>query len=216
MNLASLLPSLPWTRALPATRAVVPSRADAQEAEWIREAQGGSPDDFARLVDRYGDLVYECVLRIVRSPETAEEVAQDAFVKAWRALPDFRGDSRFSTWLYTIATRRALDVLRTQQRRGEHETVVEPEILEATVDESAGPAGAEKRRLERVLAKLDPLRRAVVTLYYLRDLSVGEISNSLDLPEGTVKTHLHRARRELRRAWERETAREARRGLPEL
>lgn len=215
MNLTSFLPSLTWTRALIGAPAA-PATSDAQEAEWIREAQGGSPDDFGRLVERYGDLVYECVLRIVRSPEVAEEVAQDAFVKAWRALPDFRGDSRFSTWLYTIATRRALDVVRSQRRRGEHETLVEPERLDATIDETPGPAGAEKRRLERVLADLDPLRRAVVTLYYLRDLSVAEISQSLDLPEGTVKTHLHRARKELRRAWDRETAREARRGLPEL
>ena len=75
----------------------------------MESAKGGNTDAFRRLVDRYRDRILSLAARITRDSGAAEEIAQDAFVRAWRALPHFRGDSRFSTWLYRIALRRALD-----------------------------------------------------------------------------------------------------------
>ncbi len=186
-----------------------------EERDWIRLARNGDHHAFRGLVDRYRDLAYEVALRIVRSSEEAEEVAQDAFVRAWRALPGFREEARFSTWLYRIVTRRALDVAGSARRRAERSaTELDPETLP---DRSVAPVRVtDALRLERVLADLTPTRRAVVTLFYLRDCTVDEVAEILEMPAGTVKTHLHRGRNELRSAWQRRTAQEKRRGLSDL
>ena len=87
-----------------------PSAGDpAGDHEWVDRARGGDAGAFRMLVERYRTRVYGLCLRIVRSPADAEEVAQDAFVRAWLALPRFRGESSFSTWIYRIAARRAFD-----------------------------------------------------------------------------------------------------------
>jgi RNA polymerase sigma-70 factor (ECF subfamily) len=181
-----------------------------EESRWIRGAQSGDPKAFGHLVDRYRHQAYEVALRIVRSPEEAEEAAQDAFVKAWRALEGFRQEARFSTWLYRIATRCALDAARKRKRHLGHEVGWEPEAMESVAAPARnGTSGRELLRLERSLGHLSPLRRAVVTLFYLRDQSVDEIATTLDLPAGTVKTHLHRSRAVLRKAWQEYEANDA-------
>jgi RNA polymerase sigma-70 factor (ECF subfamily) len=171
----------------------------ADETAWIRRAQGGDADAFRLLVERHADAVFETALRIVRSREEAEEAAQDAFVRAWRALDGFRGDARFSTWLYRIVARCALDRAARLRRRRERETAADAERIE----QAPAPErpDTDRRRLDRALGKLTAVQRAVVTLYYLRDRPVDEVAEVLDLPSGTVKTHLHRARGALRRHW---------------
>lgn len=186
---------------LPVARTSGRSDATVEEEErtWILRARRGDRDAFRHLVDRYRDPVYETALRIVRSREDAEEVAQDAFVRAWRALDGFRGESRFSTWLYRIATRCALDAAERVRKRRGREVGAEPEAIEAFA--APAPPETDRLRLERVLGELDPLPRAVVTLHYLRDRPVDEIAEILGLPAGTVKTHLHRSRARMRAVW---------------
>lgn len=186
----------------------------AGEAEWVRLAKRGDDDAFRRLVDRYADRACEIALRVVRSPEEAEEAAQEAFLKAWTALPRFREEARFSTWLYRIVTRCALDRARMMKRRAARETAVEQEHLE-----SFGGAGGDEGEqltdlmlLERILGRLSAESRAVVTLHYLRDLPVNDVAETLGMPPGTVKTHLHRSRATLRRAWMRLAGNEGGRG----
>jgi len=226
----ALCPFLPGLRgplaglAAPAVRLPDRAREDGEdegrreESAWIRAARGGDARSFRHLVDRYRDRAYETALRIVRNPEEAEEATQDAFVRAWRALPGFREDARFSTWLYRIVTRRALDAATAARRRSARETASEPEVLERHAAEEASPLPRPSlRRLDAVLAELPPTPRAVITLFYLRERSIREIGEMLELPEGTVKTHLHRSRATLRRAWSRREAREGRsHGLPRL
>lgn len=186
-----------------------------EERGWIRDARNGDAEAFRRLVDRYRDVAYEVALRIVRTPEEAEEVAQDAFVRAWRALSGFREEALFSTWLYRIVTRRALDVAGSARRRPERTaTELSPDRLPDPL--APGVKITDALRLRRVLAELAPVRRAVVTLFYLRDCPVDEVAEVLGMPAGTVKTHLHRARAELRRAWRRHLTREERHGLSGL
>ena len=203
-------PARPWASAR--------TGATATETAWIRAARGGDPEAFRRLVDRHGPSVVELCVRIVRSREEGEEAAQDAFVRAWKALPEFRGEAKFSTWLYRIAARRAVDVAVAHRKRREREGVTEPARLEEHGDpmDAAGLRDPERRRLWRILGDLEPLPRAAVTLFYLGDKSVSEVADILSLPEGTVKTHLHRSRATLRRAWTSETTREERLGLPRL
>ena len=177
----------------------------AEDRELVRSAQGGDEAAFRLLVERHGDRALALALRIVRSASDAEEVAQDAFVRAWRALPRFRGDSAFSSWLYRIVARRAFDraaVLKGRRaREADLEAVGE---LPASVVGVEPEARERSRRLERLLGELPEVPRTVVTLYYLEDRSVQEVAKTLRMPENTVKTHLSRARAALRSAWTRE------------
>jgi RNA polymerase sigma-70 factor (ECF subfamily) len=175
--------------------------------DLVARAQGGDESAFRALVVLHQDRAYGLALRIVRSPADAEEVAQDAFVRAWSALPRFRGESRFGTWLHRIVARRALDRVAELKRRGGRELHV--------ADEAALPEPAEaghdpgetlrKRAVERRVAALPPTQRTVVTLYYYEDKSVEQVATILGMPENTVKTHLSRARAALREALEGET-----------
>ena len=137
---------------------------------------------------------------MVGSPADAEEVAQDAFVRAWLALRGFRGEASFSTWLYRIAVRRAFDRAQSLRTRRGREAGLE--AAEHAAAPASGEAGSlEMRRLERLIDELSPAQRAAVTLYYLEDQSVERVAATLELPENTVKTHLSRARAALRSAW---------------
>jgi RNA polymerase sigma-70 factor (ECF subfamily) len=172
------------------------------ERELIRRAQGGDQAAFGRLIGRHGDRAYALALRILRSASDAEEVAQDALVRAWRALPRFRGDSAFSSWLYRIVARQAFD--RAAVLKGRRAREAGAEGIEDLPAGAAGPdPGARERaaRMERLVAALPEVPRTVVTLYYYQDRSVAEVARILRMPENTVKTHLSRARAALRTGW---------------
>jgi RNA polymerase sigma-70 factor (ECF subfamily) len=178
------------------------------EPEILARSRRGDVAAFAVLVNRYRDRAYGLALRVTRSATDAEEVAQDAFVSAWGSLDRFREDARFSTWLYRIVWRKSLDRSESIRRRGRREVAVEdPGRLEA--EGTAGPgspgppglAPGDAARLERHLGALPELSRAVVTLYYYEDRSVSDVAAALGIPEGTVKTHLHRSRAAIRERW---------------
>ncbi len=156
------------------------------------------------LVDLHRDAAYGLALRITRSHADAEDVAQEAFVRAWHALPRFRGDARFGTWLHRIVANRALD--RAQQRRTRMGREAERHTLAVARARGAGERDALlARRLERLMEGLSPMQRAVVSLFYMQDQSVEDVAAALAMPENTVKTHLARARSALREAWLRES-----------
>jgi RNA polymerase sigma-70 factor (ECF subfamily) len=172
-----------------------------RDAECVARAQRGDAAAFRELVDRHRDRIYGLALRMVRSADDAEEVAQDAFMRAWRALPGFRGEAAFGTWLYRIAVRLAVDrAARLGRRRGREAAVDRPEAFEAAVAEDSGHQDAAAR-LEELMERLSMAQRAVVTLYYYRDRSVEDVAGLLGMPENTVKTHLSRARAALRAGW---------------
>ena len=183
------------------------------EPELLSRCRAGETAAFATLVDRYRDRAYGLALRLTRSAPDAEEVAQDAFVSAWKSLREFRGDASFSTWLYRIVWRKALDRAETLRNRGRREVAVDdPARVEAeAVPGGKGSTGAaasarsgSSARLERLLATLPDAARAVVTLFYYEDRSVSDVAAALGIPEGTVKTHLYRSRAALREGWLRE------------
>jgi RNA polymerase sigma-70 factor, ECF subfamily len=182
---------------------VDPDRAEAarRDAECVARAQRGDHEAFRELVDRHRDRIYGLVLRIVRRTDDAEEVAQDAFVRAWRALPRFRGEAAFATWLHRIAVRLAADRAASLGRRGGRETSLEePQAVRAEARDDPRPHD-DAQRIEALMERLTVAQRAVVTLYYYQDRSVEDVARLLFMPENTVKTHLSRARAALRAGW---------------
>lgn len=178
------------------------------EKALIARAQGGDRAAFQQIVERHQARAYTLALRILRSTSDAEEVAQDAFVRVWTALPGFRGESSFSTWLYRIVARRAFDraaVLKNRRAR-EHATDTLPE---SPAPPSADDDTLRAAKLQQMLEQLSPAQRSVVTLFYYEGRSVEQVAAQLAMPENTVKTHLSRARAALRELWTRSMGDEA-------
>jgi RNA polymerase sigma-70 factor, ECF subfamily len=196
-----VLPAATVTRHHPARGGTAAAAAPSGEAAAVARARAGDAGAFQQLVERHSAHAYGLALRIVRSRPDAEEVAQDAFVRAWRALPAFRGEAAFGTWLHRIVARVALDraaVLRARAGRERLDEVPEPPAAGTPHDDAAA---ARARRLEPLVAALPEMQRAAVTLYYWHDRSVADVADALEIPENTVKTHLARARATLRAAW---------------
>ncbi len=184
-----------------------PRGAPADERQLIESARGGDEAAYQRLVETYRDRVVGLAFRMVGAREDAEEIAQDAFVRAWRALPAFRGEARFSTWLYRIAIHRCYDARKSLVARRVRETDLDAAGEYEGVDGRASAARFDAgRRLEPLIAALPAAQRAAVTLFYYDERSIEEVALAMGVPEGTVKTHLHRARAALREAWQRESA----------
>jgi RNA polymerase sigma-70 factor (ECF subfamily) len=182
------------------------------ERALVGRARSGDGAAFRALVERHRERAYALALRLTGAPADAEEVAQDAFVRAWRALPAFRGDALFGTWLHRIVSRLALDRRERLVERSRRETPAAeaPEIVDrAAAAPEPATGGEEGARLGRLLDQLPERARAAVVLYYYEDRSVAEVARRLGVPEGTVKTLLSRARVSLREAWTREEMRRA-------
>lgn len=182
---------------------------EAREQDWIERARARDAGAFRCLVDAYQHVAYGVALRILRQPEEAEEAAQEAFVRAWNALPNFRGDAKFSTWLYRIVTRRAFDRLEAVRRRRGREVGVEVAEALPGGDAPDDSAWQRARLLEKLTAELPDAQRAAITLFYFEERSVNEVAETLGLPPNTVKTHLSRARAALRGAWVRTAGEDA-------
>ena len=156
--------------------------------------QGSYTEALEGLLDRYQNKVFRLAFSYTRDQSRAEELAQDVFVKTWQALPRFDGRASLSTWLYAITRNTCLSALRYDARRR-----MQP--LDEARDRAAGVPNADPRaeRLDtqRLIDALPEAQRRVITLFYLEDRSLLEVGRMLDMPEGTVKSHLHRARRAL-------------------
>ena len=170
-----------------------------EERMLIDRAKQGDEAAFASLVEQYQDRVYRLALRMCGNSHDAEEAAQEAFVAAWRGLPAFRGESRFSSWLYQLASNAAIDLLRREKRhRGN--VPIEEEIL--PLSEDTPQQNAENTELHRSLQKalmaLTPEHREIFLLRQVQQLSYEEIGGMLGLESGTVKSRLNRAQKQLR------------------
>lgn len=176
------------------------------DADLVARTLGGSQDAFRELVVRYERPVFALILRMIRNPTTAEELAQETFVKCYGRLATYDPARRFASWLFKIAHNTTIDHLR----RGGPETVPletpgeEGGDLSAVLEDasSESPAAAAERRemaraLERAIATLRPEYRGAVVMRYAEGLSYQEIVEATGLPLGTVKTNLHRARKQL-------------------
>jgi RNA polymerase sigma-70 factor, ECF subfamily len=174
-----------------------------QEHSLIRRAQKGDQHAFAALVDEHQRYIYNLALRVLKDENEALDLTQETFVRAWTALPNFRGQSQFRTWLYRIATNLCYNRLPNLRRSLTElgEDVLE-EIPETSMDNPAHKmeAGEIKARLYQAIDRLDSHYKLLITLRYQNELSYEEIASTLNLPLGTVKTGIFRAKEHLRKA----------------
>ena len=145
-------------------------------------------------------MVYTLAYKIVKNREDAEEVAQDTFVKAYNALNDFKGDSKFSTWLYKIAYYRSLDYLKKNKRRVETTKIdISEEYNIASLDDALDALEAKDRTeiIKHAIQQLPGEDSVLITLYYFETLSMNEISKVMGISPNTIKVRLFRGRKRL-------------------
>jgi RNA polymerase sigma-70 factor, ECF subfamily len=175
------------------------------EATLIQRAQKGDHDAFATLVDVHQRYVYNLALRVVKDENEALDLAQETFVRAWTALPNFRGQSQFRTWLYRIVTNlcynRLPNLRRSLNDLGDDVMENVPET-NLTFDNPAleYESNETKNYVQQAIEALDEKYRLLLTMRYQNELSYEEIASTLNLPLGTVKTGIFRAKAQLHTA----------------
>ena len=168
------------------------------EQDIICRAQKGDSEAFRTLVEGYQTQVYRLAARMC-GESAADDVTQEAFVAAWRALPSFRGDCRFSTWLYRLTTNAAIDLLRREKRHRNADDITELELSDDGLSpQELAEQGETQEAVRRALGQLSEEHRQVLLLRYMQELDYGEIADALEISEGTVKSRISRAKGRLR------------------
>lgn len=171
------------------------------DADCVRKLQRGETDAFETLIRRHQKTIFNLVYRMLGDYDEAAEISQEVFLSAYRAIGNFRGEANFSTWLYRIALNHATTrrkSLNTRQQRN-----IPIENTEPASDPHPGPAESlEKKevrqRVQQALNRLEPEDAAVILLRDLQDVPYEEVARVLEIPIGTVKSRLHRARQALK------------------
>jgi RNA polymerase sigma-70 factor (ECF subfamily) len=172
------------------------------DSEIIGRILNGEQQAFAELVSRYQNFVFTITLRYTDNREDAEEIAQDIFVKAYRSLADFRGASKFSTWLYTIVTTSCISFLR--KKRLATQSLDNEKVYEQAANQNSGFDAnqiEQKSKLAMVneaIKLLSPDDSKIITLFYKGEQSLDEIGQIIGIEPNTVKVKLHRARQRLK------------------
>jgi len=177
-----------------------------EEKELIIRTQKGETDAFNPIVSKYQQKIYNLIYQRVQDREMAEDICQEVFLKAWQALPNFKGQSAFYSWLYKIAINCSIDFLRKQNKRfvlsWEELLLNSDETLEASQRQPSISQILEKKEFRNIVGKavrqLPTSQRDVFYLRYGEELRIKDIALRLNKSEGTIKTHLHHAHRKLR------------------
>ena len=176
------------------------------DTEIIKRILQGDQAIFATLVQRYQQYVFTLVLRFTDSREDAEEVSQDVFVKAYRSLADFRGDAKFSTWLYTVVRTSCITFLRKKRLDttsiDNERTALQLENRESGFNANTIEQKSRHAMVNQAIRLLSPDDSQLITLFYKGEQSLEEIGKIMRLEPNTVKVKLHRARNRLRKKLE--------------
>jgi RNA polymerase sigma-70 factor (ECF subfamily) len=176
------------------------------DKEIIARVLRGEQQLYAELVERYQNYVFTLVLRLVQGREDAEEVSQDIFVKAYRSLADFRGESKFSTWLYTIVRTSCITFLR--KRKLETTSLDNEKVFVQLENQDSGfranrvEQKSRQAMVNEAISMLSPDDQQVITLFYKGEQSLEEMGVILGMEPNTVKVKLHRARQRLKEKME--------------
>jgi RNA polymerase sigma factor (sigma-70 family) len=172
------------------------------DTEIIKRVLQGEQALYAQLVLRYQSYVFTLVLRFTDNREDAEEISQDIFVKAYRSLADFRGDAKFSTWLYTIVRTSCITFLRKKRlptaSLDNEKTLMQVESRESDIGANLVEQKSRHAMLNAAIGLLSPNDSQLLNLFYKGEQSLEEIGRIMGLDPNTVKVKLHRARNRLR------------------
>ncbi|MBX3117633.1 MAG: sigma-70 family RNA polymerase sigma factor [Fimbriimonadaceae bacterium] len=184
------------------------SSGTVDDSLLIERAQRGDRNALDDLIYRHEKRAYQYAYRLTTNPEEAADIVADAFVRVYNALPNFKGQSAFTTWLYRIITNCFLDLRKKEKNRQtvslENTLTTEEGEVERQIEDDAETPGelAERSERERVMqdavSQLPEYQRAMIVMYHGESLSYEEIAQALDLPIGTVKSRLNRARLTMR------------------
>lgn len=175
------------------------------DEQIIAEIRQGNQEAYRILVERHKNYIFTLMYRELGHRETAEDLAQEVFVKLYRYLPHFRGEAKFTTWMYRLAMNTLTDYRRAQKRRP-LETIVDSikSWFNDRVEEEPEERMLlleEQQEVQLVLGKLKEKYRIVLVLYHMQQLSYQEISMVLEIPLRTVETRLYRAKQQFERIW---------------
>lgn len=167
---------------------------------YIKRIKDGDVSCFACLIDKYGTQIYSLILKIVGNREDAEELTQDSFMKAFKSIEGFKGDCKFSTWLYRIAYNTAISSTRRQKQ--ELLSIDDSGLENVSEDEIANMFGKGENRkmiewLDMAIQRLTPDERALILLFYWKEKSIEEISTIMGISIANTKVKLHRIRKRL-------------------
>lgn len=177
------------------------------DLELVNQSKSGDPEAFSELVRRHQHVVFNVAYRFMRESSLAEDMAQEAFLKAYRLLKGFRGDCSFSTWMYRVTCSVCLTELNRRKRRNE----VEQELQHHTVTSEEPVENPDMpEMIRRCVGRLPDRYVQIITLYYLKGISYEEIAQVMNIPMGTLKTWMFRARKQLRGVVEQELQTNAR------
>jgi len=174
---------------------------DAKPDEYyIEQTLNSNVNAYSFLVEKYKHMVFTLTLRIVKNREEAEEVSQDVFVKAYKNLENFKGDSKFSTWIYKIAYYASLDVIKRNKRQVKTDDIdsLYDGDLENVQDTLKDLHEKERKKvINEAILKLNEEERIILTLFYFEELSIKEISKVVNLSDDNIKVKLFRSRKKL-------------------
>jgi RNA polymerase sigma-70 factor (ECF subfamily) len=171
------------------------TRAEQDDTALVTASQAGDQDAFALLVQRHQRRVFNLVYRMLQQYEEANEVTQETFLAAWQGLSTFRGDARFSTWLYRIAYNCCLKQLEQRKRDRALQVALQADHINTESHDDVEQEMRERQALVREHLSMLPAKyRIVLVLRHLQEMTYEEMAEILTLPIGTIKTHLFRAR----------------------
>lgn len=168
------------------------------DQHYIDKTLQGDTDAFAFLVKKYQDMVFTIAHKLMKDTMEAEDMAQEAFIKAFRALPSYKGDARFSTWLYRIVYNLCLDRLKKKKRLPADDLDTVATIRDSEEDALSLLEDTDRKELLRsAIAKLSEKDQLIITLFYYEELSLKEMKEVTGLKENLIKIRLYRSRKKL-------------------
>ncbi|MGP4074027.1 RNA polymerase sigma factor SigW [Piscibacillus sp. B03] len=182
---------------------------DFRLAQLIKQVKKGNHEAFGEIIEHYQHGIYQHCYRMLGNHHDAQEMTQETFVRAYTSIQSFKQKNKFAPWLYRIATNLSIDWMRKKKPLHILDQPISDDYNSTYVDQiiQEGPTPEESvqdqelnNTIQQAILELPSKYRAVIVLKYVRDLSLEEIAETLDLPVGTVKTHLHRGREALRKS----------------
>lgn len=176
--------------------------AGGEDLALVTRTKAGEVEAFSELVRRHERVVFNLAYRFMRDATLAEDMTQEAFLKAYRLIKGFRGDCTFSTWLYRVTCSVCLTELKRRRKRSEVELL--PGGRDVPVATGATDSWDAAEIVRRCVGRLPDHYATIITLYYLQEISYEEIAQIMNIPLGTLKTWMHRARLQLKTVVEKE------------